>query len=268
MEDDLKRLEEIFGKISRAESTYEVRASAKHYPSLTKVFVPNTPYQKKIPFLDDAEDERAENWTNRATVTLKTSNEDNLDRSLRNTKTTVADYALCNEFNIFATFTFSPEKSDRLNPNAVKMQMANWLRNQRKRFGRFGYLIVPELHKDRRALHFHALMKDYSGILTFSGRNHKGRPIYHFKSYTLGFNSAVPIDNIQKVSSYLRKYITKDMPQFHNKHRFWTSNGLSRPRVEDNPADWYLRETPLQTYVTEYGVVLYFPPRKEKSDEE
>ena len=40
MEGDLDKLESVFGKVSQAESTFEVFASAKHYPNLTKVFVP------------------------------------------------------------------------------------------------------------------------------------------------------------------------------------------------------------------------------------
>ena len=145
--------------------------------------------------------------------------------------------------------------------------MANWLRNQRKKLGKFDYLIVSEFHKDGKALHFHALMGNYKGKLIPSGKTTKGRPTYYFPDYTLGFNSVVKIDNIEKVSSYVRKYITKDMPQFPGQHRFWSSTGLKRPQLIDNPNISLMRGVPLRTFENEYGRTFYFP-RKEESDEE
>lgn len=261
MEDDLNNLQSVFGKVSKTEASYQVYASAKYYPHLTTVFVPNEPYTKMIPFMEEhPDDDDVEDWTGRVlSSNSKTSNEDNLSRSIRRTRTLISDYVLCNEFDLFATFTFSPEKTaDRFNPNIVKLQMANWLKNQRSRNGKFPYLIVPEHHKDGKALHFHALMRNYTGVLTETGNNSKGRTVYYFKGYTLGFNSAVKIDNVEKVSSYVKKYITKDMPQFRGQHRFWATTGLKRPRIEDNPSDWYLHQTPQREYQNEYGRILYF----------
>jgi len=44
----------------------------------------------------------------------------------------------------------------------------------------------------------------------------------------------IQIDNVEKVSSYVRKYITKDMPTFHGKNRYFCSQGLQRPEVHKN----------------------------------
>ncbi|MEK7594076.1 MAG: hypothetical protein AAB436_00340 [Patescibacteria group bacterium] len=262
MEDDLDKIEAIFGKVTEVEAYFDVVATLKRYPRMTKVFIPNSPYQKKVHFMEarKADDVSADAWVSRD---IDLNAEDNLERSLRKTKTLITDYVLCNEFELFATFTFSPKKTkDRFNPEVVKMQMANWLKNQRTRNGKFSYLIVPEFHKDGKALHFHALMKNYTGELIDIGRNHRGRKLYHFKSYTLGFNSAVEIDDddedVDKVSSYVKKYITKDMPQFRGKRRFWTSHGLARPQFEDNPPKWYLDVPPQRVYENEYGRTLYF----------
>jgi hypothetical protein len=271
MDDELNRLEPIFGKVTRADSQYRVNLSAKIYPQFIKVFKPNQPYLKKIPFMedhiDDGDNQDVEDWPTRI-IDGKTSNEDNLERALRKTKTSISDLILCNEFDLFATFTVSPKKSDRLNPVAVKIQMANWLRNQRKQYGKFHYLIVPEFHKDHKALHFHALFRKYNGKLVDSGKTSKGRPVLYFGGYTLGFNSAVRIDNIEKVSGYVKKYITKDMPQFRSQHRFWTSTGLKRPIVIDNPDPKLMQGEPLRTFENEYGVTYYFPIVREGSDEE
>ncbi len=262
MNNDLNKIESIFGKIKKIDASYEVRASAKYYPHHTKVFIPNVPYRKMIPFMEqriDDLDDIVEDWDTRVIADSKTSTEDNLERSIRRTKTLISDYVLCNDFDIFATFTFSPKKTaDRTDTRTVKRQMSNWIKNQKARNSNFAYLIVPEFHKDGKSLHFHALIHDYPGELIDSGNRINGRKSYNFKSYTLGINSAVKIDDRHKVSNYVKKYITKDMPQFPGKHRFWSSTGLERPRVEDNPSEWYLQAKPQRVYENEYGCTLYF----------
>lgn len=257
MEDDLEKLQKVFGKVTSAETYYDVLASAKIYPNHVRVFIPSYPYQKKIPFMEEIVDGlEVEDWPSRI---IDPNSEDNLERSVRKTKTLISDYVLCTEFDLFATFTFSPKKSDRFNPDLVKLQMASWLKNQKFRNGKFPYLIVPEFHADGKALHFHALFKGYTGELVDAGKTSKGRKLFHFKSYTLGFNSAVKIDNIDKVSSYVKKYITKDMPQFRGKRRFWSSHNLAKPILVDNPDDWYMHVKPKDVFENEYGKIFYIP---------
>jgi hypothetical protein len=113
--------------------------------------------------------------------------------------------------------------------------MGYWLNNQRILHGKFKYLIVPEYHKDNKSLHFHGLFLGYNGNLVDSGRTKNGRTIYNINSYRAGFTTAVRIDNREKVASYVAKYITKDMPKFRNKQRYWCSNGLKRPLKIVNP---------------------------------
>jgi hypothetical protein len=245
---------------TKIEISKKIYAKATYYANgLTKVFIPNIPYEKLMPDFELRHEPSTDSTSSSSLVMLKTSNEDNLERSLRRSKQLVADYALNNPFELFSTFTFSPKKTaNRQDPDLVKSQMSNWLKNQQTRTGKFAYLIVPELHKDGKSLHFHALFAGYEGVLLDSGEKINGRKAYNFKSYTLGINSAVRIDNIEAVSSYIRKYITKDMPQFHGKHRYWATKSLMRPRTEDNPDEWYLRETAQKVYVSEYGRTLFF----------
>jgi len=138
----------------------------------------------------------------------------------------ISDIVLCNDFDMFATFTF---KSDRSDVEKSKSKMSKWLENQQTKYGKFQYLIVPEFHKKHGAIHFHALLKNYKGQLSDSGKMQKGRKVYNIKSYKAGFSTVVKIDNIDKVSSYVKKYITKDMPMFHGRKRFWCSQKLRRP---------------------------------------
>lgn len=152
--------------------------------------------------------------------------QDSLERSLRRSKQLITDVVLCNDFDIFATFTF---KKERQNIELCKSKMSNWLHSQQKTHGRFKYLIVPEFHKDKKSIHFHALMKDYKGNITASGKFINGRESYNLLSYRSGFTTAVYIDDPEAVSLYVRKYITKDMPMLPGKKRFWLSTGLERP---------------------------------------
>lgn len=152
--------------------------------------------------------------------------------SIRRTRTKIQDIVICNEFDLFVTFTF---KKDRQNVDLIKSRMAQWLKNEKARRGAFSYIIVPEFHKDGKSIHFHALFKNYKGKLIDSGHIKNTRKLYNLKHYKLGFSTAVKIDNPEKVSSYIRKYITKEMPHFAGKKRYWCSSNLQRPKVTENP---------------------------------
>lgn len=199
---------------------------AKIYPSEIKLFQYNKPMLIRKPGLEPQQ-------LRTSHITVSRDNVSNIDfaRSIRRTRTVISDIVVCNDFEFFTTFTF---KNDRQDMDKCRARMQKWLSNQKALHGNFQYLIVPEFHKDKKSLHFHALIKNYKGKLVDSGKTHKGRKIYNIASYRLGFSTAVPIDHSGKVSSYIRKYITKDMPTFANKKRYWCSTGLVRPHLEYN----------------------------------
>lgn len=196
-------------------------------------------------------------------IVKKQNNEDRsqseLD-SIRRTKTVISDLMLCNHFDMFATFTFNGDEKNRLrygyavtdrsDTTQVKAKMSKWLKNQRELHGKFEYLIVPEFHKKQNALHFHALMKGYKGNLSSTKIRQGGRTVYNLKGYRLGHSTVVKIgdseEDYRKVASYIKKYITKDMPLFDNKKRYWCSKELTRPEkisnVEITPFDFSLFE--------------------------
>lgn len=260
---ETNRLLKLLKELTKQEASHKVYSQATYYPEYVKVYIPHQPYEKLIPFMEGRK------VLTLSPVSNKASTEDNYERSIRRTKKLISDYVECNSFELFVTFTFSPHKTkDRADADAVKRQMSTWLKNQNVRLNKFKYLIVPEFHSDGKSLHFHALFQGYTGTLIDSGKTYNGRKIYNLKGYTLGLNTAATIDSKGPLSSYVKKYITKDMPQFHGKHRFWASKGLDRPRTEDNPPDWYRHRTPLRTYENEYGTVLYFPREMKGGDEE
>ena len=166
--------------------------------------------------------------------------------SILRTKTTIRDIVLCNDFELFATFTFDPSKVDRYNYHACSYKMRAWLHHQKDlatlRGKDFKYLIIPERHKDG-AIHFHALLSGYSSTLKDSGlKTSSLRPIYNITSFRSGFTTAVPIDSKESVSSYVTKYITKDLISEFKKQRFFCSKGLLRPTKVINSK--YIKSVP------------------------
>ena len=173
-----------------------------------------------------------------------------LQRSLQRTKTSIKDIILCNHFEHFCTFTFADHRDD---VEVCKARMQYWLKSQQKLHGSFEYLIVPEFHKDGKSLHFHALFRGYRGQLkpavsSKTGKelfSHAGYQIFDIVSYRSGFGEAAKIEQSDesrsKVANYVTKYITKDMPQFFGKKRYWVSRSLVRPLRNSNvdPSVYY-----------------------------
>lgn len=153
--------------------------------------------------------------------------------SLSRTKTLVRDLVLCNDFELFCTFTFDPKKVDSFRLPACWRVMSTWLHHQRdnsrEKGKEFKYLIIPEQHKSGR-WHFHALISGYTSTLKPSKCVTMSlRPIFNITSFRSGFTTAVPIDSKEEVSSYVTKYITKDFIKSFNQRRFFCSRNLKRP---------------------------------------
>lgn len=150
--------------------------------------------------------------------------------SLKRTKTVIRDLVLANNFDIFATFTFDPRKiSDRFSYTACYHKFQVWIHNQLLKSPELKYLAIPERHKNG-AWHFHVLMANYNGSLKMScHRSSSGREIYNITSYRSGFSTACKIDDVETVSNYVMKYITKDFIRDFNQRRFTCSRNLSRP---------------------------------------
>lgn len=248
-----------------------LEAQATIYPDFISVYVPNNDniVLKRLPGFErkasraaipkmEPDSEVIENE--------KISSETNDERSVRRTRKMITNYILCNDFELFVTFTF---KENRQDIEKCKKKMYNWLKNQTKRNGKFRYLIVPELHKDKESLHFHAVMGAYTGNLEEainpkSGKllKQKGKQIYVMSGYTLGFNNVKKIDkddnSASKVATYIKKYITKDMLMISGQNRYWVSKGLKQPKVIDNPEKWYSVVTPDWSDKNDNGKIMRF----------
>ncbi len=154
--------------------------------------------------------------------------------SIIRTKTMLSDLCICNNFDLFCTFTFDPKRFNSKSIAFCKSYMNHWTHNAKARHSKFlQYLIVPEKHKSG-AIHFHALIKNYEGRLKDSGHKQGGRTIYNIPHWHFGFSTAVKIDNQEAVSRYIRKYISKDMILLPGAKRYFCSQGLVRPTKRQN----------------------------------
>lgn len=198
--------------------------------------------------------------------------------SYRRTLNTVYDLARANHWEWFFTFTFNPAKVDSFDYDLTSKKLSVWLNHLRSRkHPDMKYLVVPEQHKSGR-WHFHGL---FSGIpeaaLTDSGhKDKKGRVIYNFDNYNLGFSTVTKIDGVAEACSYLCKYITKDLCKMtFNKKRYWRSRNVDEPVVVDceNVGDFLeklknaqngISPTYMKTVKNEFNTIYYLEFDKEE----
>lgn len=263
----------IYSSLQRNETLFLTNKIAKIYPDHVKVIEYKKSFLGTIPDL--------EGINRRVYDSSENPPETSEERAIRRTKTTISDLVLCNDFDLFTTFTFNKDRQDIV---LCKQKMSRWLHSQQKKYGKFKYIIVPEFHKDGKSIHFHALLKDYKGTLkeaknkkTNKAILHSGRQVYNIQSYQSGFSTAIKIDNKQKVSSYIKKYITKDMPSIKNKQRFWTSQHLIRPEKILLPSQvQQITTNPFLTSITlyknnkytikQYNVTIKMPTNNKESE--
>lgn len=167
--------------------------------------------------------------------------------SFQRTQQKIYDYARCNDWDYFVTFTFSKEKVNRYDYDACVKLLSKWLNNLRRGSPSLSYLVVPEQHKDG-AWHFHGLVAGLADSeIVWSGRfvcqkirgpgrtrfRMTDRKIYKIGSYRLGWMTATEIVDKKRVVKYITKYVTKDMMSgLFGRKRYWVSRNLLLPTSE------------------------------------
>ncbi len=168
------------------------------------------------------------------------------DRSIRRTVNVIYDYARCNNWDWFLTFTFR-DKELRYDYIECRKKVSKWLKNQReKNAPNLKYLVIAERHKDG-AYHFHGLLSDIGNIKVKPATNYytnkivftnSGKMIYNFSKFSYGFTTATMIEDTEKVSSYITKYLTKDLlDNVPNKQRYLASKSLEKPNEDKYVVD-------------------------------
>lgn len=154
--------------------------------------------------------------------------------SMNRTIQKIYEVSRANIWDYFLTLTFDRKKLDSSDYNLLCDKVSKWLNNLRSRYAPdLKYLIVPELHKDGIHYHFHGLLSNIGNItLTDSGIKKNGHTIYNMANWKYGFSTVSKVVESNKVSSYITKYITKELCAVSkNKRRYWTSKNCETAKV-------------------------------------
>lgn len=203
-----------------------IKSITKTYPSFSKTLIYDQALVFQVPICESHSAKSCQ-------ICWPRGSSDQLDpSSLQRTKTLISDYVLANKFDLFCTFTYDPEKVDSFNVEHAKRVFSKWLNNQRRLSPDFKYLAVAEYHKSGR-IHFHALFENYTGDLFKTDKKKNNRVVYNLSNWRFGWSTAIKIstknNGYEKVASYVKKYITKDMIFQSNKKRFFSSRNLKKP---------------------------------------
>ncbi len=157
-----------------------------------------------------------------------------IQSSMNRTIQKIYEISRANIWEYFLTLTFDRNKLDSSDYNLLCDKVSKWLNNLRSRYAPdLKYLIVPELHKDGVHYHFHGLLANIGNItLTDSGIKKNGHTIYNMANWKYGFSTVSKVAESNKVSSYITKYITKELCAVSkNKRRYWSSKNCETAKV-------------------------------------
>lgn len=149
--------------------------------------------------------------------------EDNMKRA----KERIFDVAVCNDFRWFITWTLDKEKVDRYDSKEISDKLKVFLKHKVQR-NNARYLIIPEHHKDG-AIHLHGLLAGDFKMVDSGKKTADGRTIYNMPEWTLGFSTAIELDDQrERVSCYITKYVTKEFKKIFGSFYYAGGHGLVR----------------------------------------
>lgn len=159
-----------------------------------------------------------------------------LRSSFRRTVNEIYNISRQCEWRYFVTLTYDAQKVDRYDFDICMKKANKWFMNQRNRYAKdLQYLFVPEQHKDG-AWHIHGLIAQCDGMkfTDSTKRTRKGQVIYNLDGWKNGWSTAVQIadkqEDVMKVSTYITKYITKDLCRnTKGKRRYYRSQNIPKP---------------------------------------
>ncbi len=217
-------------------------------------------------------------------------NEGKLEASISRTKAAIFELAICNDWEWFVTLTLNPEYCDRKDLDLYKKKLSTWIKNYNRIYEtKIKYLLIPEEHKDG-SWHMHGLLMGLpiEHLKEFE-RNEKlpikmlieitrGRKIYNWEAYAkaFGYITISKIRNIENISKYITKYITKELANTRialNNHLYYCSKGLKRAKII---CQGQLRQELGEEYSNEYvkiktvhtleEAIRYFKDEKDEKD--
>lgn len=180
--------------------------------------------------------------------TLRNQNEKKMRESISRSKSKIFEYAMCNDFDYFVTFTLNKEKYDRTDLKKFINDLGQFIRDYRKKYKKdIQYLFIPELHADKICWHIHGLLRgiesDQLHELTLDmylpdkirKQLINGKKLYDWKNYSdkFGYCTLSPIRNQSHCAMYITKYISKDLAESIEKDDrcYYASRGLQKAEL-------------------------------------
>lgn len=172
-----------------------------------------------------------------------TVNESKLESNICRARAKIFEYALCNDWEWFSTFTLDCNKYNRYDLEKFQKDLSQFFRNYNRIQGtQIKYLVIPETHKDG-AWHMHGFLMGLPvEHLRLFGLKEKlpeyirtklkeGHAVYDWMSYRdkFGYIDIEPIRNQEACSKYVTKYISKSLAQDVKEvgaHLYYCSQGL------------------------------------------
>lgn len=182
------------------------------------------------------------NYTPKGTV-----HDEKLECNIRRAKGKIQEYVLCNPWGYFVTLTLDKRKYDRYNLEQFHKDLTLFIRDVNKRRDiKIKYLFIPEQHKDG-AWHIHGFVSGLklSDLRLFTldeilplyirEKLNKGNNVYEWVKYRerFGFCDLEEIKSKERASSYVRKYITKELAKCVKNigaHMYYCSRGLEKAK--------------------------------------
>lgn len=155
--------------------------------------------------------------------------------SMNRSKSNLYRIARSNTWQYFITLTFNRDNTDASDYDEVQKKLSRWTQKMHKRDPDFKYIIVPEFHKDGKNYHFHGLVSNCACMdLVDSGHvDDLGNRIFNINSWEWGYTFASEIIDNARVTSYIGKYITKELMQrIKYKKRYFCSDNVDLVPIE------------------------------------
>lgn len=167
-----------------------------------------------------------------------------LDNSIARSRSKIKEYALCNDWRYFVTLTIDKRKYDRYNLNLYIKDLSRFILNYNRYCNddeKVKYILIPEEHKDG-AWHMHGLINGIKKKDIYKNKNN----YLDWKKYSekFGYMSLAKIKDKNKVSSYITKYISKNMFKTNiekGRHLYYSSKGLKQAEVLYKGTDYYVQ---------------------------
>lgn len=210
-------------------ATYAYNVKVYDYPTGKQVRV----YKNALLSGYEKEENLVENKRELSEEELKEKSEKCLTSSINRTVQNLYCITRANLWNWFITFTFDPKMVDNTDYDLVTKLVSQWFKNVKKRkCPNMKYVLVPELHKDGKKWHIHGLLADCPELdFVDSGIVQNGHIVYNISNWIYGFSTATQVKDSGRVSSYITKYITKEMCVCTSgRKRYWASRNCVKAK--------------------------------------